>query len=698
MKDGRFSTIRFNEWICISAQYEKAIARIGKQVYQGYSKGLVTDFTSIELCRDIAETFREAKELREEMEEELERDALDGLNQEEAAKADEVRELTQAQRTKRAMKLKLTMFMGRQSINRTLATHRNKVKELSRDLGQRALICFPEEPVLKVRGHKSLCRLANKLQEDADTKWEEITASKGKGGGLSFHTILFGFIGDFARFSKGTHLGRMILKYFKYDESEENKKLTQQYAGTQTAEALQAQMAEIDEPMLDVGREIDNMQQEYEGSLDEWNTSPSDDGFEDGQVTEESYDFSADAEVEWTPDADAWNPDDSVDNDFLDAVADVPDVGSPSTTPAPPTPASPKLLRKRPEPEAESWMSEPTPEPEAWLSEPDPEPENWMADGPSVPEPAAPEPPPAFTPKITSEPAAEAPADSSSDPDDWGWGSEDSTSEPEPSLSSPLGQTPAQNDPQPLASPVSEEPESTTEFRSKPTSKKPPFVKSKQADKPLAEVDGWGSATASDGWDTPSSDGWDTPASDGWDTPAADGWDTPAAPSAPPTPQAPKEEDYGWGTPAAAEPKAKPPEPTAPQKPAPEPPAPKPAAGPLHDIDPTLDTMTIDVKKLAERIRAESDPDDPLLKLLDTQGGSGIEKPGDSGDLGDDLLPDFLRDRTEDEPSADDTFIPELPSFLESEDAPNLEIVPFGSTPDAKEDEDDDPFIPQMPE
>ena len=107
--------------------------------------------------------------------------------------------------------------------------------------------------------------------------------------------------------------------------------------------------------------------------------------------------------------------------------------------------------------------------------------------------------------------------------------------------------------------------------------------------------------------------------------------------------------------------------------------------------------MTIDVKKLAERIRAESNPDDPLLRLLDTQGGSGIEKPGDSGDLGDDLLPDFLRDRTEDEPSADDAFIPELPSFLESEDAPNLEIVPFGSTPD-KDDEDEDPFIPQMPE
>lgn len=681
MKDGRFSTIRFNEWICISAQFEKAIARIGKQVYQGYSKGLVTDFTSIELCRDIAETFREAKELREEMEEELERDALDGLNQEEAAKADEVRELSQAQRTKRAMKLKLTMFMGRQSINRTLATHRNKVKELSRELGQRALICFPEEPVLKVRGHKSLCRLANKLQEDADAKWQEITASKGKGGGLSFHTILFGFIGDFARFSKGTHLGKMILKYFKYDEDEENKKLSQQYAGTKTAEALKAQMAEIDEPMLDVGREIDNMQQEYEGSLDEWTTAPADDGFDDGPVTEEPYNFSADAEVEWSPDADAWNPDDGVDNDFLDAVADIPDVGTTKpSAPAPPTPASPKLLRKRPEPEAESWMADSTPEPEAWLSEPEPEPENWMSEEPAAPPSSAPEPSAAFAPKINSEPAAEEPAAASSDPDDWGWGSEESSS----GFDSAISASPAQAKPPKKPEPISEEPESATEFRSKPTSKKPPFVKSKQSEKPLGEPDGWGS--------TPSSDGWDTPSTDGWDTPASDGWDTPAASSDPPSPKPPEEEDYGWSTPAAAKPEPKPPEPAAPKSPATQP---KP--DPIHEVDPTLDTMTIDVKKLAERIRAESNPDDPLLKLLDTQGGSGIEKPGDSGDLGDDLLPDFLRDRTEDEPSADDAFIPELPSFLESEDAPNLEIVPFGSTPD-KDDEDEDPFIPQMPE
>jgi hypothetical protein len=341
-------------------------------------------------------------------------------------------------------------------------------------------------------------------------------------------------------------------------------------------------------------------------------------------------------------------------------------------------------------------MADSTPEPEAWLAEPEPEPENWISEEPAAPPFATPAPSAAFAPKINSEPAAEEPATTSSDPDDWGWGSEDGSSDFDSSFSASPAQAKPQKKPEPISSPLSEETESTTEFRSKPTSKKPPFVKSKQSEKPTSESDSWGSAPPSDGWDTPSSDGWDTPSTDGWDTPATDGWDTPAAASDPPSPKPPEEEDYGWSTPAAAKPEPKPPGPTGP--PAPQPASPQPKTEPIHEIDPTLDTMTIDVKKLAERIRAESDPDDPLLKLLDTQGGSGIEKPGDSGDLGDDLLPDFLRDRTEDEPSADDTFIPELPSFLESDDAPNLEIIPFGSTPDPKDDEDEDPFIPQMPE
>jgi hypothetical protein len=682
MKEGRFSTIRFNEWICISAQYEKAVARIGKQVYQGYSKGLVTDFTSIELCKEIGELFVEARELREELEEELERDALDGLNAEEAAKADEIRELTSAQKTKRAFKLKLTKFMGRHSVNRSLANHRDKVKELSRELGQRALLCFPEEPVLKVRGHKSLCRLANKLTEDADGKWTEITEDNKKGGGLSFHTILFGMIADFARFSKGTQVGKMLLKYFKYNEEEENQKLSQQYAGTNTAEALKAQLAEVDEPMLDVGREIDNMQQEYQESPEEWAMS-GDGGEAWGEATQDEAWQSTTTEEEWgttssapppakpkqepsfSPDsdsgntwgveADEWVPEETVDDDFLNAVADAPEPpAKPEPTPPPPAPARATLVRKHHEPEAESWQ-----------------------------EPSK----PANIPQISSSPGAsigtEPPAASGSeDPDDWGWGSEDTSSSSSDSFSGQSmqssGSTLSDGDSDPFKDALAAEsaenpppappaPEPHTEFKSKPTSKKPPFVKSKKEEplgewgqenkkptppKPAQTASSWGSApeTSTDSWASP------TPQSTGN-----------------------KEDDYGWGAaPAAA------------KKPEPEQPA--------HDepFDPTLDTMSIDVTKLAEQLRTTQGADDPLVRLLEQN--KKKESSGDSGDLGDDLLPDFLKDRKDDDPAEDSTFIPELPSFLESKDAPNLEIVPFGTANDNDGEEDAAPFIPEMPE
>lgn len=687
MKEGRFSTIRFNEWICISAQYEKAIARIGKQVYQGYSKGLVTDFTSIELCRDIAQTFKEARELREELEEELERDALDGLNAEEAAKADEVLELTQAQRTRRRLKLKFTKLMGRHSINRSLANHRDRVKELSRDLGQRALICFPEEPVLKVRGHKSLCRLANKLNDDADAKWQEITANKGAGG-LSFHTILFGFVADFAKFSKGTHLGRILLKYFKYNEDQENQKLTQQYAGTNTAEALKAQMAEVDEPMLDVGREIDNMQQEYQENPDEWSSTGGDgwgDAKEDdawGSTTTEEdwgvssppasaapvadkFDFSPDSgdDNSWGIEAEEWVPEESVDDDFLNAVAAAPasTVQSPKAEPPSPTPAPSRatLIRKRPEPEAESWLE-------------------------SEAEQAAPSRPQlGSTPKLGLTAPDSTDSAGSDDSDDWGWGTEETAgSDFGNSLSGGLAGETLTGAPDPFKEAIAAESasaDSTTEFRSKPSGKKPPFARSQ--DKPN---DDWSQEP------TEPQSPWGNPPpkqeepQDSWGTPSLQqgAWDTP-------DPKPAEEQDFGWGSPPPA---PKPPEP-------PKPPAPAAPPEPQTN-DPTLDTMSIDVKKLVAQMQAEgnSDAADPLLRLLDPSSQGKPAKPAD--DLGDNLLPDFLRDRSDEGPD-DSAFIPELPSFLESDDGPSLEIVPFGTQETRvgdDEDDSDEPFIPQMPD
>jgi hypothetical protein len=99
---------------------------------------------------------------------------------------------------------------------------------------------------------------------------------------------------------------------------------------------------------------------------------------------------------------------------------------------------------------------------------------------------------------------------------------------------------------------------------------------------------------------------------------------------------------------------------------------------------------------------------DPILNLLRDQDTSSSTKQETSPEeeLGDDLLPAFLLDRSDDDGPEDTSFIPALPSFLESDEGPELEIVPFGTTPendsksDSAGDDDDkpDPFIPKLPE
>ena len=710
MQDGRFSTIKFNEWICVTAQYEKAVARLGKQVYQGYSRGLITDFTTLEMCKEISDTFAEAREIRSELEEELERDALDGLNVEETKQADEHRKLTQAQLTKRNLKLKFTKFMGRQAINRSLASQRDRVKELSRDLGLRALAVYKEEPVLKVRGHKALCRLAERLNDDADKRWQEIVSvNEETGGGLSFHTILINFVANFANFSKGTAVGKFLLKYFKYNEDEENAKLTQHYEGSSTADALKAQMEEIDEPHLDVGREIDNMQQEYEETPAEW-------GIPSGQSNEEAAAFVADQPDEdefeevtekWEPESDTWDPDAAVDEDFLDVVADAPEFSVPDSDPEPfspappPNPAGPTLLRRRPEPEAESWQ-----------------------DSANAP-PAAP-----TLPRVGQAPA---PSPAASSDDDWEWGDDSAsdpwsdnkteTSQPDPKDDDPFGtaamglQEPGSGDP--FASESSTAPTPPTPSAPAPSApiaaedepdRRPPFVKPQEKEKPLGDwsapqpaaqekpLGDWSAPQPAaqekplGGWSAPQPAAQEKPLGD-WSEPQPAAQEKPLGEWEQPAPQKPATsatdgwglgsaggtDEYGWGA-ASSTPSAQS-KPTPPQaEPNTQAPAPKPAP-------PTPPPSSL---------QAEPAPSPPAPE----------PKPEPEPDisLGDDLLPAFLREKNDDDAAEDTSFIPELPSFLESDDAPQLEIVPFGSKEgmkavDSEEDGgNEEPFIPQMPD
>lgn len=349
MQNSRVSTIRFNEWICVCAQYEKAVARIGRQVYQAYSRGLVSDYACMEMCKEISQTFADSKQLRADLEEELERDALRGLSVEEAKKAEEVLQLTEGQKFVRKVKLKMTRLMGRQAVNRSLQTYRDRVHALSRDLGLRALALHTKEPILKMESHMRLCQLAVKLDEDSNKKWEEIVSGKSEKGGMdvSFHHMLISFLGSFANFSRNTALGKMLLKMLKYNPEEEEKKLTKQFEGTTTAAALEAQMAEVEEPDLDIGREMASMQREYEETPSDWGLPP------------------RPAMESWVPDvASTWSPDISE------------PAPAPKAEPAPPPPSTtvetsrPQVLRPRAsDPGKAAWTpSAPVEEQSSWTA------------------------------------------------------------------------------------------------------------------------------------------------------------------------------------------------------------------------------------------------------------------------------------------------------------------------------------------
>ena len=466
IREGRFSSMRFNEWICVIAQYEKAIMRIGRQIYQGYSRGLVDDFSCIEMCKEISDNFAEAKAIRAEMEEEYERDALDGLTVAEAKETEKVHERSQANKLSRSMKVRFTKFMGRVAINRKVAVHRNKVREISRDLGLRAMAVHEENPILKMKGHRNLCLLAERLQADADAKWADIVEdnAEGKGGGgLSFHTIFVSFIASFANFSKGTHLGKGLMKLFKYDAKEEQEKLTKQFEGSNAAEALVEQLAEVEEPELDVAKELDNMERDFEETPEEWNLPPR-------QMTD----------GKWVPDTEQWNPENEEIEEELDTEPEPfhpPVIGSAAppaaSAPSAPTP-KPVVVRKK-APESGWGSSSETDNSDSWTPDDDPSasPPPAIGDSFAAPtRPAAPVTPAASKetevrkdPFLAKPPATASPSETWSSPaakqpsttDSWGssssstnsWDTDASKSwstpaTPQPSLS---GWTPADDEP-----------------------------------------------------------------------------------------------------------------------------------------------------------------------------------------------------------------------------------------------------------
>lgn len=703
MEQGRVSTIRFNEWICVCAQYEKAVARLGRQVYQGYSRGLVRDHQAVEMCKEISQAFGDSKQIRADMEEELERDALHGLSVEEAKAAEEILELTQGEKIMRNIKLQVTKFLGRGAVNRSLQSYRDRVRDLSRDLGLRALAVYEkDEPVLKLEGHKRLCQLALNLDAESNKKWDEITKSKTESGGLnlSFHTQLISFIASFASFSRGTAIGKMLLKALKYDAREEEKKLTKQFEGSKTAEALEAQMAEVDEPDMDIGREMATMERDYVTTPTEWGLPP--------RTNDDA----------WIPDtSDTWSS--TVEEAPPKPAALRPNTPVPAMPPKPGAVGSgdgpkPQVLRQRRPSDSLSGA-------EAWAmgnsAPPAPsEPEAWSA--------------PAGPTRIGQAPAptASSPAFESMD-DDWG--------------SAPVSTSQAEA---PVEDWAADDDEAEEDWGSEPAA---PAVDDWAAepledDTPIGPVRLGGHPTLSGG----SPLGVTPPPSR---TPTIGGGAPPAHPGGPARPAAPPARPHGPArpqAPAASGPGVPPPRPHSPQpgqapqaprtpqppvapprpaRPAPPPgmvapaaqarPGGPPPGRPLSPEDiprlpissqeslasipmpgrhiPTESMIsaprlpiTHDSIAFSARGAAGNTNDDPLLKLLRNESAQNAQVNDD-----DDLLPAFLRERKDDDLDEAGSFIPDLPDSLDS----GLKILPFGSQP-KKGDEPPEPFIPQMPD
>lgn len=636
MQQGRVSTIRFNEWICVCAQYEKAVARIGRQVYQAYSRGLVEDFASSETCKEISQAFADSKNIRAELEEELERDALRGLSVEEAKKAEEVLQLSEGEKVWRKIKLAMTKLLGKQAVNRSLQGYRDRVRELSRDLGLRALALHDKEPVLKMESHLRLCQLAIKLDEDSNKKWDEIVAGKSESGGMniSFHHQLIAFIANFASFSRNTAFGKMMLKFVNYNPEEEEKKLTKQFEGTKTAAALEAQMSEIEEPDLDIGREMATMQREYEETPSDWGLPP------------------RPAMESWVSDiASSWSPD----------FADEPSKPEPVAPPTAPVETSkPQVLRQRPseptnkgwtnsssaaltEPLHSSWSSSPVSnEPSAspdWSSSDDPSESigsDWAPSAtPTEPEQWVPPAPVSARPEQPTPPADDVEEDWASEMLDDDVPMDDPS---RPRLAGAPALTPPTNTNTMVEPPVQKPLTASTPTVTTP----PPTAPAVRAPEP---------PTAPSQLASPS-----TPTLVSIEPPKPP--QRPAAPKSiediplPPLPPLPSRHLRSTESLTSG----------PPSRPTPATPPPAPAPAPMAN-------------------------DDPLLRLLKNE--PIAPDPIDD----DDLLPAFLRDRHDDSPDPS-SFIPDLPDSVDL----GLKILPFGGNRKKDDDEDNGSFIPQMPD
>jgi len=232
----RAAALLVNEWICVTGQYEKAMNRLGRELYQCYKAGQLSDEEASEYCRVLDGIFNQAKSLRTE----LKFDLHNAVNNRARAKNAHV------QRAKSKIGGVFTIGVLQYWDQLNIPKYKEAASGTILALSNRALGCADRgDPLIDSSSHERLCKLALALEKECQTSWKRLVELRQGDKGsksLSLATITVNLFMGIGRFAKKSKYTQKIAKLMKYNERVEISKLLSRFAGRPEEYALREQL------------------------------------------------------------------------------------------------------------------------------------------------------------------------------------------------------------------------------------------------------------------------------------------------------------------------------------------------------------------------------------------------------------------------------------------------------------------------
>ena len=232
----RTASMLVNEWICVTGQYEKTLARIAQELYAAYRNGLLSDQDAIDQCKILDGIFSQAKSIRSELKMELATAV---------AKTSEARH-RQVQGAKR----KVGYFFSRQILSYWDSLNIPKYKEVASEsiqvLANRALGRVDSgNPLLETKEHARMCRLGLALEKECQASWQRLVKFKRENASsksYSLSTLTIQVVLGMGKFIKRSKHGQRFARLLNYNETVEKAKLIARFAGRPEEGILRSQM------------------------------------------------------------------------------------------------------------------------------------------------------------------------------------------------------------------------------------------------------------------------------------------------------------------------------------------------------------------------------------------------------------------------------------------------------------------------